>query len=433
MNHSKIAILGAGIMGSCLALELAQRGHTVDLFDMASTPMTGASLNNEGKLHLGFVYAKDPLKDTHKIMVRGSLSFQQIIEKLTGQPVDAIIPSVPFHYFVPNDSQLTLNEILNHFDDVQTTVNQAIKIFDSKYLDVSEKFYFTKNSPDFHEKYFSKTQTLGSFRTEERSVSTPAVASILTEAIKYQKKINFIGNTKVISVKNIENDGVEITSSYRGRITTNMYPCAVNCLWDDKLRIDRTANINNSGPWIIRYKAMLSISAPSINRNLIPSATGILGSYGDVVNHGNGSYYLSWYPLCKLAETLDEDGQKLHSKIHKFPARAIKRLLSGFPFISEMVSSITHKKFIENNINAMAKFVPSVEELLKYGRNCKLSGGVILAKGSTDIDDPESYLHQRSMIGPIAYGNYVTVDTGKYCTAPLFALETADIITEIIS
>jgi glycine/D-amino acid oxidase-like deaminating enzyme len=59
-SRSDVGVLGAGIMGCCLALELAQRGRRVDLLDLAPAPMTGASLHNEGKLHLGFVYAKDP-------------------------------------------------------------------------------------------------------------------------------------------------------------------------------------------------------------------------------------------------------------------------------------------------------------------------------------------------------------------------------------
>ena len=96
-SHADIGIMGAGIMGCCLALELAQRGHRVDLIDLAPTPMTGASLHNEGKLHLGFVYANDPLKKTHGLMLRGSLTFSRIIERLTGYGADSFLPSEPFH------------------------------------------------------------------------------------------------------------------------------------------------------------------------------------------------------------------------------------------------------------------------------------------------------------------------------------------------
>ena len=43
-----------------MALELARHGVEVDLFDRPTRPMTGASGHNEGKLHLGYVYANDP-------------------------------------------------------------------------------------------------------------------------------------------------------------------------------------------------------------------------------------------------------------------------------------------------------------------------------------------------------------------------------------
>ena len=102
-------------MGCCLALELAQRGYRVDLFDRASGPITATSLHNEGKLHLGFVYAHDPLKATHGVMLRGSLAFARIIERLTGARAEALLPSHPFQYFVPRDSLLGMTELEQHF------------------------------------------------------------------------------------------------------------------------------------------------------------------------------------------------------------------------------------------------------------------------------------------------------------------------------
>lgn len=70
-TQASVAVLGAGIQGCCLALELARRGISVHLLDCHPEPLLGASTNNEGKLHLGFVYAKDPDRATHDLMVRG--------------------------------------------------------------------------------------------------------------------------------------------------------------------------------------------------------------------------------------------------------------------------------------------------------------------------------------------------------------------------
>lgn len=428
-----IGILGAGILGCCLALELAQRGYRVKLIDLASTPMTGASLHNEGKLHLGFVYANDPLKETHGLMLRGSLAFSRIIEKLSGYGAASFLPSQPFHYFVPIDSQLDMIAIENHFQEVEEAIHEVTRISGNLYLDHGVDRYYERNSSSDHGSMFFPSLTLGSFRTEERSVSPVAVANILSRAIKNQQNINFIGNTEVLAAARLACGDVEIESRLNGEVSLNRYSCVANCLWDDRLRVDATAGIRDHGPWMLRYKVTVKISVPTAVPNNIPSATGILGTFGDVVNYNNGSYYISWYPLCKIAQTMEEDGRKLHGMVHKGTlSRCIKKMMSSYPSISHFVAAIAHRKFIKDNILEMAAYIPSMHALLNTEKRCELGGGVIMARGETDINDPMSYLHRRSAIGPVAYGSYVTIDTGKYCTAPLFAMETADMIADVL-
>mgnify|MGYP003976720697 CR=1 FL=1 len=283
-------------MGCCLALELAQRGYRVDLVDLGSAPMTGASLHNEGKLHLGYVYANDPLKITHGLMLRGSLAFSHIIEKLTGCAAEALSSSQPFQYYVPIDSQLSMTAIGDHFHEVEQAIHEQIKNFGHLYFNRKYDRYFKQNLPDAHCNSFSPELTLGSFKTEERSVCTADVANILCRAVGKEPNINCILKTRVIAAERLSSGEVEIESNGGGKISRATYSCVANCLWDDRLRIDETAGIANDGPWISRYKATISISAPTVSCNRIPSATGILGPYGDVVNHRDGSYYISWYP-----------------------------------------------------------------------------------------------------------------------------------------
>ena len=75
-----IAILGAGILGSCTALELADRGYRLTVFERNAEPLSEASLYNEGKLHLGFVYAADPSFRTAARMIRGAARFMDILD-----------------------------------------------------------------------------------------------------------------------------------------------------------------------------------------------------------------------------------------------------------------------------------------------------------------------------------------------------------------
>jgi hypothetical protein len=53
-------------------------------------------------------------------------------------------------------------------------------------------------------------------------------------------------------------------------------------------------------------------------------------------------------------------------------------------------------------------------------------GGIIFAWGDTGVDDPESMLHERFEIGVHSYGNYHTVNTGKYTMTPWMGMKTAE-------
>lgn len=432
-NNREIGVLGAGLMGCCLALELAQRGYRVDLIERASMPMTGASLHNEGKLHLGFVYANDPLKKTYGLMLRGSLAFMPILGRLTGCCAADLKPSQPFHYFVPRDSQLDMAAIEDHFQKIKAGVREYAQSNAGLYLERRIDRCYQRNPSSVHERLFSARLTQGSFATEEQSISLVALARILRGAIKKQPNVNFIGDTEILGASRLADSEVEIETCRRNGSVQYRYCGVANCLWDDRVRIDRSAGVCEDVAWMFRYKVTVNITAPNSVGNKIPSATGIVGSYGDVVNHNDGSYYISWYPISKIAQCTTHEGRRLHDEVHQgvLPV-SIRKMTSGFPLISKFVTGITHRRFIKDNIREMAAYVPSMGELLTSKIRGELGGGVIVARGNTDIDDPSSSLHQRWSIGPVAYGSYVTVDTGKLCMAPLFAQQTADMMADIL-
>ena len=49
---SRVWVVGAGLQGCAIALELAHRGQPVVLLDQDALPMNRASLRNEGKMTL---------------------------------------------------------------------------------------------------------------------------------------------------------------------------------------------------------------------------------------------------------------------------------------------------------------------------------------------------------------------------------------------
>ena len=70
-----ILILGAGMQGAGIALELARRGNAVTLLDQDEIPFNRASLRNEGKIHLGLIYANDRSLETAALQLEGALRF----------------------------------------------------------------------------------------------------------------------------------------------------------------------------------------------------------------------------------------------------------------------------------------------------------------------------------------------------------------------
>src|SRR5262245_8969729 len=116
MLSERALVLGAGVQGVCVALALARGGYAVTLVDEAPDCLLRASLVNEGKIHLGHVYANDPTFETPRLMLRAALSFAPIVEDLVGHTLPwPQLRSMPFVYLVARDSQLSVDELLAHY------------------------------------------------------------------------------------------------------------------------------------------------------------------------------------------------------------------------------------------------------------------------------------------------------------------------------
>src|SRR4029077_9220616 len=62
----RVGVLGGGLQGCCTALALAERGAEVILFDKNDALLSRVAVANEGKIHLGYMYAGDPTLSTAK-------------------------------------------------------------------------------------------------------------------------------------------------------------------------------------------------------------------------------------------------------------------------------------------------------------------------------------------------------------------------------
>ena len=78
------AVLGGGLQGCCVALALAERGIDVTLFDRNDQLLSRAAVANEGKIHLGYMYANDPSYSTARMMMQGALAFAPFFARHLG-------------------------------------------------------------------------------------------------------------------------------------------------------------------------------------------------------------------------------------------------------------------------------------------------------------------------------------------------------------
>ena len=119
-------VLGAGMAGASVALELAHGGMPVVLLERDGEPFRRASLRNEGKIHLGLTYANDRSLATARLQLSGALQFGPLLRRWLGDAAAQLRHSTPFHYLVPHDSLLPPDALEAHYDGVQKLYEQAL-------------------------------------------------------------------------------------------------------------------------------------------------------------------------------------------------------------------------------------------------------------------------------------------------------------------
>lgn len=96
--EGRAAVIGAGIFGCAVALELARAGFAVSLFERRPAILTGATRNNLNRVHLGFHYPR------HLGTARQSAAgYKPFVESFG----DAVMGGFPNAYFVADEGSLT--------------------------------------------------------------------------------------------------------------------------------------------------------------------------------------------------------------------------------------------------------------------------------------------------------------------------------------
>jgi hypothetical protein len=398
-NHS-IAVIGAGITGSVAALALADKGHRVCLFDKATAPLRGASLINEGKIHIGFVYVNDPSSRSLDVMIDSAVVFRSVLERwINPTDFDALVTE-PFGYIVPTDTQLSPGSIELKFRLIKEKIKAAEARYNTRYLGMPRTHIWSRSSeiPDC----FNSKKIIAHYQTLERSVDTNEVARHLNIALEEQDQIELHMCTPVLNVLNHNNTWRLHAGLDHRHKEFGPFDFIINASWEGRLNLDEQVFGPSDGNWFHRYKTAVILTPENMDN--IPNFTAIIGPYGDVVRYPSGRTYLSWYPAGMLSSSSNISGVKTE------------------------FSDAVKLQVALNSIAGLSQFVPKADTVFSQcqpeAKN--VEGGIIMARGRTDIDDAMSELHQRYRIGIKQQGGYFSIDTGKYTCGPALAMETVN-------
>lgn len=407
-SHSAVTILGAGLTGACTALELAQRGLDVILVDRDERAMNRASLRNEGKIHLGLIYANDSSMASGYLQLKGALRFRQLLERWLGDAVMDIGISTPFTYLVASDSLLPMRELAAYYGRLDAEYQSELAANpELDYLGTNPERLASEASWVGLDGHFNAEHFQGAFRTAELAVDTSQLAHTLRAALDEHPRIRFLPGLTVREVE--EQSGL---LRVRGTSAAGSWELAaehvVNATWESRLALDRHFGIAVADGWLYRLKYRVIARLPA-SMHRAPSVTMVIGRYGDVVVRPSGTAYLSWYPVCLQGWTHDVALPESWDA----PCRG-------------EVADRSAAEIARETIDSIAKWYPGVRE----SRPEVVDAGVVVAYGKTDVDTPDSGLHDRTRVGVHSAGRFHSVDPGKLTTAPFFAMVAADRVTE---
>lgn len=404
METTTIAIIGAGLTGCSAALELAGRGHDVVLVDQDARPMSRASLRNEGKIHLGMVYANDATATTGLLQLKAALRFRTLLARWLRGGEHGIRTSAPFDYVVAGDSLLGPAKLAEFYGRIEAAYREEIAADPTlDYLGERPERLFAAVPAAEATWHFVPGSFQAVFRTVERAIDTDDLATRVRAAITATPNIRFRACHEVRGIFG-RDDRLVVEGAAGGGTFAIVANQVVNATWERRLALDRTFGLHAAPGVLHRLKYRVVARMPAELRGA-PSVTMVLGRYGDVVIRPDDTVYLSWYPAGLQGWTNDIE-----------PPRSWDAACRGEP-PPDIASRVARE-----TIAAIGAWMPAVAGI----QALTIDAGAIVAHGRTDVDDPASGLHDRSRVGIVSSGGYHSVDPGKLTTAPLFGLDVAD-------
>jgi hypothetical protein len=238
---------------------------------------------------------------------------------------------------------------------------------------------------------------MAAFDTPEVAIDPVALAALVGDCVTGNPRIDLRLRETVLAVEQDSGRLRVIGQNGTGK-TNSRYDHVVNALWDGRLAVNETLGHRPGRPWLHRLK--YGVSFKQRTAKAPRSATIVLGPFGEVVSYADGLTYLTWYPHC---------------------LRGMSREVAP-PEWGTYPDEPLRSQVLEGTLAALSDIVLPLRDLsLNDLQEPCVKGGVIVAWGETDIDDPASELHRRFEIGVTSVGRFHSVDPGKLTMAPYFA------------
>lgn len=393
-----VAVIGAGIAGSGVAIELAMRGCTVELFEKTDRVHGRASLANEGKIHIGYIYANDPSLRTARQMVEGAWSFSPILADWLEEDLGEGSRSTNFRYLVHRDSLLSPDRLAATYAQIAELNLQASQRPGASYfgLDATRP---PERLPAASQAAEYGPDVVAAFDTPEIAVDVATIGAALSQRVSTDPRIELHLSSEVLSASP-QDDAVNLEVRQSGETASLRFDHVVNASWEDLLHIDASAGLPPPPGSNFRWRWVVRVNAPHGAAGVGASSV-VLGAFGDVVQYAAGDIFFSWYPF----------GRREMVTQLRPPARWSEGA------DAQDAADVRARSFavLRGLVPALGQVGPeSLAAAIVYP-------GIIYARGTTDIHDPGSGLHERHAIGARSMGTYHSLDTGKYTTAPYFA------------
>lgn len=392
-----IAILGGGIMGCLLALSLARRGRASVLLERDHALLNGASRWNEGKIHLGYLYAASGSLDTARRILPGGLQFRSLIERCLEQDIGAWITPGDDHYLLHPDSLVDAAQTDRYFRQVDALLAEACDPQSGTPRPRSHRL-----DPADLADWAPDLARTGAWQIPEYSVDTRALADALSARILDDPHIEVRCGSEILAVEPAETDSFRIKLANQAPMIAGT---VCNALWAGRPAIDQSCLGQADAQPHHRYRVSAFIDAAATTTH--PSTVLGFGPFGDVKSYGAGRFYASWYPAGLLAEGADLTPPPLSA-----------------------LTPQTRDRIRDGIREGLKRYLPLTDRVFETAQAIRIEGGWVYARGRGQISERGASLHKRDKWGVLRSGNYLSIDTGKYSVAPWIAEQLAASLTD---